>query len=135
VAAIAVKRAASRATDLISLYEELSTHVENKKERDEFLGRAPRSTAATSCRIPILHADDGAADPIMRQSQPLVPPDPAVLDDIEAKLAEHLGPIARILIARRLQNFQGLSELCRSLAGRISDESERAAFLNLGGGG
>jgi len=132
VAAIAVERAAKRANDLISLYQELSAHVENEKERAEFLASAPRRAAATSSGMAALHGDDGAAGPIVRRSLPSDPPDPAVLDLIEAKLAEHIGPIARILIKQRLQNFQGLPDLCRTLADRISDESERAAFLNLG---
>ena len=68
----------------------------------------------------------------MQRSQPSDLPDPAVLDIIETKLLQHIGPIARVLIAQRLRRFQGLSDLCRSLADRIADETERAAFLNFG---
>ena len=132
VAAIAVKRAAKRVDDLNSLYEELSVHIRNEKEREEFLAGAPRPIAATSRRIAGLHADNGAAVPVMQRSEPSDLPDPAVLDIIETELLQHIGPIARVLIAQRLRRFQGLSDLCRSLADRIADETERAAFLNFG---
>jgi hypothetical protein len=53
-----------------------------------------------------------------------------VLDAIEAKLVQHVGPIARILLKQELQSFKSLPQLYRALAEHISNDSERAAFLN-----
>jgi len=131
VAAIAVKRAAKQANDLIALYEELSVYVRNDKERGEFLASERRVTTARPRRLAFPHPDNGASDSIVQRSRPLDPPDLAVLNIIEARLAKYLGPIAQPLLQQRLQNFQGFSDLCRSLADHISDESERAAFLDL----
>ena len=131
VAAIAVTRAAKRSQDLSSLYMELSVYVNNEKDREQFLASVDNLTAATLRQVGIPNHDTQKVDSAQRRSKVPDPPDPAVLKVIEARLAEHLGPIARVLIDQQLQNFQGLSELCRGLADRISDGPQRAAFLNL----
>jgi serine/threonine-protein kinase len=130
VAAIAVKQAAERANDLVSLCAELSVHVKNEKKQADVLTSIPCLFPETSHRTEVMRADHDVVEPIKRRSQPLDLPNPDVIQKVEAKLTEHLGPIARILVEQQLENFRGLSDLCRSLADRISDETERAAFLH-----
>lgn len=128
VAAVAVRRAAKHANDLVALYEKLAVHIEDDRERDEFLesgGKSPVSDP-TAPALP-----EGALDdPALRGGHPIQSPDPAVLEAIEAKLAQYVGPIARFLVKQQLENFKTMPELYHSLADHISDESERAAFLN-----
>jgi serine/threonine-protein kinase len=132
VAAIAVRRAAQRANDLGALYEELAVHIDNDRERDEFLQSRARFAAAASDRIAFSQPENLQSDPRPRTDPPASPPDAAALNAIEAELAQYVGPIARVLLKQQLQNFHGMSELYHSLADHISDEAERAAFLNSG---
>jgi eukaryotic-like serine/threonine-protein kinase len=130
VAPFAVRRAAKRANDLVALYEELATHIENERERGEFLQSGLHLTAATSDQIVFSEAGDSPRDLNPRGNLPADPPDAAAVDAIEAQLTQYVGPIARILIKQELQNFQSMPEVYRNLADHISDDAERAAFLN-----
>ena len=47
----------------------------------------------------------------------------------EQALAEHVGPIARVLVKRALKGAQSPAELWQILAGHIDRPAERAAFL------
>ena len=132
VAAIAVRRAAQRANDLGALYEELAAHIDNDRERDEFLQHGARFATAASGRIAFSHHENLQNDPTPRADSPANPPDAAALDAIEAELAQYVGPIARVLLKQQLQNFHSMPELYHSLADHISDDAERAAFLNSG---
>jgi eukaryotic-like serine/threonine-protein kinase len=133
VAAVAVRRATKRVNDLGALYEELAFHIEDGRERDKFLASGLRLAAAISDRTEFSQPKDVAKDRASQGNQAAGPPEPAILDAIEAQLAQYIGPIARVLLKQQLQNYHGVPELYRSLANYISDESERAAFLNSGG--
>jgi eukaryotic-like serine/threonine-protein kinase len=130
VAAIAVRRAAQRARDLTSFCVALSAHIVDDNERDQFLARAYDLATAAPYRVGALRCDIRTIDMPRQRGSAVNPPDPGMLDMIEAKLAEHLGPIARMLVAQQLQNSRGLSDLCRGLADHISDAAQRVAFLN-----
>jgi serine/threonine protein kinase len=130
VAPIAVRRAAQRTNDLVALYEELAAHIDNDRERDEFLRSGARLAAAASDRIAFAQPENLQNDPTPRRNSPANPPDAAALDAIEAELAQCVGPIARVLLKQQLENFHSMPELYRSLANHISDDAERAAFLN-----
>jgi eukaryotic-like serine/threonine-protein kinase len=132
VAPIAVRRAAQRTNDLVALYEELAVHIDNDRERDEFLQSGVRFAAAASDRIAFSQPENLETDPTPRTDSPANPPDAAALDAIEAELAQYVGPIARVLLKQQLRNFHSMPELYHSLANHISDEAERAAFLNSG---
>jgi serine/threonine-protein kinase len=132
VAPIAVRRAAQRTNDLVALYEELAVHIDNDRERDEFLQSGVRFAAAASDRIAFSQPENSQNGPTPRADSPANPPDAAALDAIEAELAQYVGPIARVLLKQQLQNFHSMPELYHSLADHISDDAERAAFLNSG---
>jgi len=132
VAPIAVRRAAQRAYDLVALYEELAFHIDNDRERDEFLQSGARLAAATTDAIAFSQPENLRSDPTLRGHSPANPPDAAALDAIEATLAQYVGPIARVLLKQQLRNFHSMPELYHSLADHISDDAERAAFLNSG---
>jgi len=132
VAPIAVRRAAHRANDLVALYEELAVHIDNDREREEFLQSGARLAAATTDRIAFSQPENLHSDPTPRGHSPANPPDTAARDAIEATLAQYVGPIARVLLKQQLENFHSMPELYHSLANHISDEAERAAFLNSG---
>ncbi|HNB68880.1 MAG TPA: hypothetical protein PL144_12855, partial [Accumulibacter sp.] len=47
----------------------------------------------------------------------------------EKRLAEYVGPLARVLIKRAANDSGDINELYRNLAKHIDSERERAAFL------
>jgi len=61
--------------------------------------------------------------------------DQAELKRIEARLAEHVGPVARVLVRRAAATATTLEELTRRLAAEIDSEPARRAFLSACPGG
>jgi serine/threonine protein phosphatase PrpC len=58
------------------------------------------------------------------------PWDPRVLKAVEDSLAEHIGPVAKILVGRAAHHTKDLQELCQALAAQLSTEQERKSFLH-----
>src|SRR5439155_213939 len=134
IAAIAVQRAGQQASDLPDLYETLSVYIDNGEERDEFIAKGRGVDRQMSRQGNSLQPERRASEWRHQQDAPADFPDRVVLDAIEARLAQHIGPIARILLKQQLQeHFESVPGLCRTLADHISDDVERAAFLNWAG--
>ena len=55
---------------------------------------------------------------------------PAAIDNAERILAQHIGPMARILVRRSVPRAGSLPELLQSLADLIPDPAPRSAFLS-----
>jgi serine/threonine protein kinase len=55
--------------------------------------------------------------------------DPAQLKAVEAALAQHLGPIAPVMVKKAAKSASSLAVLAQSLAPEIADEKARTAFL------
>jgi len=53
-----------------------------------------------------------------------------VLKAVEDSLAEHIGPVAKILVGRAAHHTKDLQELCQALAAQLSTEQERKSFLH-----
>jgi class 3 adenylate cyclase len=58
--------------------------------------------------------------------------DPQVLEAAERDLAEHVGPIARLLVRRAARTASDAQALYRALAEHVSDEKTRQHFLDQG---
>ena len=58
------------------------------------------------------------------------PWDPRVLKAVEDSLAEHIGPVAKILVGRAAHHTKDLHELCQALAAQLSTEQQRTSFLH-----
>jgi eukaryotic-like serine/threonine-protein kinase len=133
IAAIAVRRAAKGTANLADLYETLSSCIENGTEREEFKTKRERLERELADRATMSPPEKAADETRPHQNGPAELPDLVMLDTIEARLAQHIGPIARILLKQELQHFESVPALCRTLAENISDDAERAAFLNWAG--
>ena len=59
-----------------------------------------------------------------------VPWDSRVLKAVADSLAEHIGPVAKILVGKAAQQTKNLHELCQALTAQLSTEQERTSFLN-----
>jgi eukaryotic-like serine/threonine-protein kinase len=53
-----------------------------------------------------------------------------VLDDISLRLANHVGPIAKVLVKRASHSSHNLRELCETVANEIESPQARQLFLN-----
>jgi serine/threonine protein kinase len=133
VASIAVKRASKQATDVGDLYEVLSSYIEDGEERGEFIAKSRRVARDMAERETSSPREGLTFDAQQQHDGPAEVPDPAVLEAIEARLAQSIGPIARVLLKQELRHSGNVPELCRALADHISDDAERAAFLNWAG--
>jgi hypothetical protein len=56
--------------------------------------------------------------------------DPRVLKVVEDSLAEHIGPVAKILVGRAAHHTKDLHKLCQALTAHLSTEQERKSFLH-----
>ena len=65
-----------------------------------------------------------------RHGTSTAPWDPRVLKVVEDSLAEHIGPVAKILVGRAAHHTKDLRELCQTLAAQLSTEQERQSFLH-----
>jgi len=61
--------------------------------------------------------------------------DATELARLEARLAEHVGPVARVLVRRAAAVAPTLEDVARRLAAEIDSEPARLAFLRAGPGG
>ncbi len=52
-----------------------------------------------------------------------------MLQHLQRHLAHHIGPLAKLLVARAAKHAPNLGALCEILAANISDARERAIFL------
>ena len=135
MATIALKRAARQTTDITALYELLSRHIENSRERTEFLAQGRRRAAAGGTgRLypaqPLKPVTEGG----QRRDRPTPSPSSANLASIESTLARYVGPIARVLVKRELGKSETLDQLYAALATHIPDERDREKFLRARGG-
>jgi eukaryotic-like serine/threonine-protein kinase len=127
LARIAVRRAAAHCSDVGELYRELAKLITNETERASFMAKSRERARAVPGAAPTHPPTQGPAQPARDVPSATFPPD--VLSRIEAGLAEHIGPIARVLVRQHLSRSNSVIELCRELALFIPDEQARASFL------
>ena len=127
MATIAVRRAIRHAADITGLYDALSGHIDDERDRARFLATGRRRASTLSTQSIVLA---GAADPAGRRPAAAgTAPEPSAISAIEARLTRYIGPIARILVRRELEKFETLEKLQMMLAAHIPDERDRQSFL------
>lgn len=72
-------------------------------------------------------AVDSAAECAGQARQEFAPEDLAAL---QARLADYIGPMAKVLVCRAASQASDMGELVRTLARDIEDTDERAAFIS-----
>jgi len=87
------------------------------------LGTALSSAPAMAARPP--------APPASGAATPLAAPEfsAAQLRELERRLARHLGPIAKLLVARAAARATGFEDLRRLLAAELESDQQRSEFL------
>ena len=126
LASLAVKRASRATDDFDELCAALVDHIGNEGDRRQFLqtGRRLAVWMPDQTASPGEKSTGGTAAVAAAPLPPL-----AVLAEIEQRLRQVIGPVAKIVLEQHLRSFETLPKLYRVLAAEIPDERGRMAFL------
>ncbi len=131
-----VRKSASHARSVEEFNSELADNIPEGSERFEFLKRIERLEKAPSASIP-----PASVTPPAKSDSPAAATDkgateaaavvfdPRALAAAEKRLAQYVGPLAKVLIRRAANDSGDLRELYRKLAEHIDSEAERSDFL------
>jgi hypothetical protein len=128
LARITVRRTAANCSDIGVLYRELAKLITNENDRASFIAKSRERARGVPGATPTTPPTQATAASAPRDASPATFP-PDVLSRIEAGLAEHIGPIARVLVRQHMSRSSSVIDLCRELALFIPDERARANFL------
>jgi serine/threonine-protein kinase len=120
IASRLVATASRRYATISEIRQALAAEIEDPKERAAFL------KAGSGVKT-----DPGIPTATIAVRPPTAPAvfDPAVLDRLAQALAAHIGPIAKVVVARAARSAHSAEELQSTLAGEISSETDRQRFL------
>jgi hypothetical protein len=128
MAGMVVARAARQARDTEQLLAAAADSLSGAA-RDRFLSEVSAGPGRRTPAPPTADADSTpSARPQRRQRAPS-PITPTVLATAEMRLATHVGPIARVLVAQASKEASDTRALADRLALHIDDPAKRAAFL------
>jgi serine/threonine-protein kinase len=130
-----VKKAAGAATTAGQLCEAIAAFIPSEPERKAFLAACAGELAATGMPPATDAASAGATavtpapgtGKVARAGA--VTWDPVVLDRVRHALAEHIGPLARLMVQRAASTARDANELCEALARAVPAEEDRTSFL------
>jgi len=148
VARVIVRRAAARTNDRGELCMLLSENIDDLATRRRFVdafnkGSSVRpggamsglKTGERSHPTAERSASSAPGSSVSQRSLPSAPIDAAYIDQVTARLAVYLGPIARIVTKKAAQRASGRAEFVRLVADNLGTQ-ERIAFLReMGYGG
>ncbi|ACV35509.1 serine/threonine-protein kinase [Accumulibacter sp.] len=120
-----VRHSAMQARSVEEFYAALAENVPEGVERSGFLKHVGRLTAAASTSAP----PTPGRPPEAAAAKPVVVFDPATLAAAEKRLAQYVGPLAKVLIKRAANDSGDIGELYHKLAEHIDSEPERREFL------
>ena len=123
-----VRRSVQHARTVEEFNAELAENVPEGSERFDFLKRIERLERSPSASIPPTQVKAPAKSE-KTADKPAVAFDAVTLAAAEKRLAQHVGPLAKVLIKRAANDSGDLGELYRKLAEHIDSEHERADFL------
>lgn len=114
-----VEKAAPRHQTIPTLCEDLARHIPDPSARAQFLRHfGASSDSGRSSRTPSSSAASASAEPINE----------AALAAARKALAEYLGPMAGMIVARAAKGAASAEELRDAIAAEIPDEPAREAF-------
>jgi serine/threonine protein kinase len=134
LASVLVRRAARECHDLNELYSKLAEQVPDARARDAFLGQAslvtggnPRTSGGTA-GTPSSGGSKGSTGAASGTTLG-GPLNDAVIDKAQALLAQHVGPIAKVLAKRAAAGTDSRAVFFNRLAEAVSDAKARDRLL------
>ncbi|WP_313954178.1 serine/threonine-protein kinase [Accumulibacter sp.] len=126
LARLLVRKSAMHATSVEAFNLELADNIPEGIERSDFLKRIERlEKSSPSASIPPAPTRPPESNP----SRPTAVFDAETLVAAEKRLAQYVGPLAKVLVKRAASTSGDVRELYRKLAEQIDSGPERAAFL------
>ncbi|MFG6467459.1 serine/threonine-protein kinase [Roseateles sp. BYS87W] len=148
LASVLVRRAARECSDLPELYARLADQVTDPRARDAFLGQAsvltggasrtagstrgatagtpPTAAGASTAGATGTAGSNGSAGLGTTMGGPLTE---AVVEKAQVLLAQHVGPIAKVLVKRAAQGIDSRAVFFNRLAESVSDAAARTRLL------
>jgi serine/threonine protein kinase len=135
LAKLLVTREAGKSSDLDRLCTALSQHIPSEFQRRAFLTEVQKEATA------LLHRQLAPEPPPARGSDPLLSApasahdspftiawNPEALRAVERRLAESIGPLAKVLVKKASRTASSWDDLVNSLAANLPGPVEQAAF-------
>jgi len=139
MAKVIVRRAATQTTDRAELCSILSESISDPESRQRFVEAFTRSGGTQSVAGGSLQRSGSVSTAQSRggsragtASAALVPIDPAYIEAVAAKLAVHIGPIARVLARNAAGAASSREDFLRRCAEQL-DADARTRFLREAG--
>lgn len=136
LASVLVRRAARDCQDLNELYSRLAEQVTDPRARDAFLGQASLATGGsvktaggTSGAAPGSRGSAGSAGSAGSGTAIGGPLNDTVMEKAQALLAQHVGPIAKVLVKRAANGTDSRAVFFNRLAEAVSDAAARDKLL------
>lgn len=142
LASVLVRRAARECSDLNELYHRLAEQVTDPRARDAFLGQA---SLVTGGHVRTAGGTSGGASVGTRTTKGTAgslgsagsaggtliggPLTEAVVDKAQGLLAQHVGPIAKVLVKRAATGTDSRAVFFNRLAEAVNDPAARAKLL------
>jgi hypothetical protein len=125
IAARLVDKEALRAPSIPELYGLLAGHIDKGPEREQFLALAPKGSDVPAER----KVESRPAEKALQSDLPA-----AEVESLAKLMAHYIGPIASVVVKRESRTSASIKELRQQLAGKITDQHDRAEFLRQSGG-
>ena len=119
-----VAQAASRTASRAALVRDLAGHIPDLREREVFL-KACQAHSAQSESGP----RPSPLTPVPVETPQPVTWDPHYLEKVKQSLAQHIGPVAGVLVDRTCKRVASRQQLYDVLVTHIPSEKDRAKFL------
>jgi serine/threonine protein kinase len=135
LASVLVRRAARECTDLNELYARLADQVSDPRARDAFLGQASLvagvggKTAGGTSSTPSAPGSRGSAGSAGSGTTIGGPLNEAVMEKAVPLLAQHVGPIAKVLVKRAAAGIDSRAVFFNRLAESVNDAAAREKLL------
>ncbi|MBB4285241.1 serine/threonine-protein kinase [Roseospira goensis] len=127
VASVVVREAAPRVSGIRHLYEVLADHIPGEAERRAFLRAATRAALGLGRETAVAAPATAPAPP---GGAPAGGVDDAAAERVRLALAQHLGPIAGVLVRQARAEARDAAHLAVLVADQIADPEARARFLD-----
>ncbi len=127
IAAVLVRKAAVIAPSVAALARAVAGEIDDEAAKQAFLKHHARASSDHTSPSGAVSAPSNVATQLAEQRFGA-----AVLDKAEKALAQHLGPLARVVVKRAAMKARDVPELYLIIADEIEDREQRKAFVRKG---
>jgi serine/threonine-protein kinase len=124
LAGVLVKRTQAESGSVEDFFRTLAENIPDRDEQKAFLKKMALVKPKVESTAPAVKTVPAAPAPTRSAFTP------DVLSTAEKRLAQYIGPLAKVLIRRAAESSGNLKELYAQLATHIDSEEERSAFLD-----